>query len=81
MDELYLTDEDIHGCEEDSEKTKLRNENQNYKDKFNYLKEKIEHDIKINKRSLEEEIKDADFKRLLNLWVKYDNELLEILSE
>ncbi len=39
---------------------------------------KIKHDIKVNERCLEEPT-DTDFRRLLTLWIKFDEELLEII--
>ena len=84
--EELIRDEDY--TEEEAEKMILQNKLDKANARIeelevaiNETRLKIEHDIKINKRSLQEEIKDADFKRLLNLWVKYDNELLEILSD
>lgn len=44
------------------------------------LKNKIEHDIKINERCLKEFTHPA-IKKLLELWNKYDEELLEVLEE
>lgn len=88
MDRDFLTDEDIHGCEEESEvvilKNKLDKLEQNLeieKDKIKTIKLKLKHDINVNQRCLEEEIKDVDFKRLLKFYIDFDNELLEILSE
>lgn len=88
MDREFLTDEDIHGLEEDSEVIKLRNEVDKLKQKLEdkedtikFIKEKLEHDIKLNERCLEEEIKDVDFKRLLSMWIKFDKELLEATSD
>ena len=52
MDNYYLTDEDIHGCEEDSEiiilKNKLDELEQKLeieKDKIKTIKEKLKNDI------------------------------------
>ena len=88
MDREFLTDEDIHGLEEDSEIVKLRNEVDKLKQKLEekedtikFIKEKLEHDIKVNERCLEEEIKDVDFKRLLSMRIKFDKELLEATSD
>ena len=44
------------------------------------IKIKIEHDIKVNERCLKEEIQPLT-KRLLELWIEYDKELLELLKE
>ena len=41
---------------------------------------KIETDIKVNERCLQEEI-DPYVKELLKMWTKYDEELLQMLSE
>lgn len=53
MDKELLTDEDIHGLEEDSEVIKLRNEVDKLKQKLEdkedtikFIKEKLENDIK-----------------------------------
>ena len=87
MDREFLTDEDIHGLEEDSEVVELRNEVDKLKQKLEekedtikFIKEKLEHDIKLNERCLEEPT-DTDFKRLLTLWIKFDKELLEATSD
>ena len=88
MDKEFLTDEDIHGCEEDSEiiilKNKLDELEQKLeieKDKIKTIREKLKNDIKVNQICLEEEIKDTDFKRLLTVWIKFDKELLGIASD
>lgn len=39
---------------------------------------KLEHDIKVNERCLKEEV-DINIKRLLRLWISFDEELLEII--
>lgn len=44
------------------------------------MEDKILLDIEINKRCLEEELNPA-IKKLLELWIKYDYELLNILKE
>ena len=87
MDREFLTDEDIHGLEEDSEIVKLRNEVDKLKQKLEekedtikFIKEKLEHDIKVKERCLEEPT-DTDFRRLLTLWIKFDKELLEATSD
>lgn len=41
---------------------------------------KIKHDIDVNKRCLQEESYDY-VKRIIKLWLKYDEELLEILGD
>ena len=53
MNDLFLTDEDIYGFEEDSEVVELRNEVDKLKQKLEekedtikFIKEKLEHDIK-----------------------------------
>ena len=87
MNEFYLTDEDIYGFEEDSEVVELRNEVDKLKQKLEekddtikFIKEKLEHDIKVNERCLEEPT-DTDFRRLLTLWIKFDKELLEATND
>ena len=87
MSNFYLTDEDIHGCEEDSEMMVLKNKLDKANERIEELEDtiktirmKIELDNKINKKCLQEEISKAVV-RLLNNWVKYDNELLELLKE
>lgn len=88
MDRYFLTDEDIHGFEEDREVVELRNEVDKLKQKLEdkedtikFIKEKLEHDIEVSERCLEEEIKDVDFKRLLTLCIEFDKELLEAISD
>lgn len=88
MDREFLTDEDIHGCEEDSEVTILKNKMnkleeklEEAQDKIKTIKEKLEHDIKVNERCLKEELKDKDFIRMLELWIKFDKALLDIVSD
>ena len=88
MNDLFLTDEDIYGFEEDSEVVELRNEVDKLKQKLEekddtikFIEEKLEHDIKVNERCLEEEIKDVDCKRLLSMWIKFDKELLEATND
>ena len=44
------------------------------------LKIKIQHDIEVNKRCLEE-LTHPGIRKMLELWNKYDEELLEILEE
>lgn len=87
MNEFYLTDEDIHALEEDSEVVELRNKIETLEEKLadkeqiiEELKEKIEHDIEFNERCLEEKTY-IEFKALLNEWLKYDNKLLKIINE
>ena len=41
---------------------------------------KIENDIKINERCLNEEV-DLNIKKLLRLWISYDEELLAIIKK
>lgn len=85
--DLFLSDEEIHVLEEDSEVVELRNEIDKLKEKLEdkiqiikELEEKIEHDIKVNKRCLEEKT-NVELGILLNDWLKYDNKLLEIINE
>lgn len=87
MNDLWLTDEDIHGIDEDSEVVELRSERDELKQKLEdkddtikFIKEKLEHDIKVNERCLKEPT-DTDFRRLLTLWIKFDKELLEATSD
>lgn len=40
---------------------------------------KIEEDIKVNERCLQEKDADVYIRSLLNLWIKFDEELLEII--
>ena len=40
---------------------------------------KIENDIKVNERCLQEKAADVYIRSLLNLWILYDEELLEII--
>lgn len=85
--DLFLSDEEIHGLEEDSEVVELRNEVgklkeklKNKEDTIKFIKEIIKHDIKVNERCLEEETS-VKIVEILRLQVKYDNELLEIANE
>lgn len=87
MNDLFLTDEDIYGFEEDSEVVELRNEVDKLKQKLEekedtikFIKEKLEHDIKVNERCLEEPT-DTDFRRLLSMCIKFDKELLEATND
>ena len=41
---------------------------------------KIENDIKINERCLQEDLR-ISCKRLLELWIDYDKELLELIDK
>lgn len=88
MSSLYLTDEDIHGCEENDTEMLLRsrldkaNEKiEELEDTIKSLKETIIKDLQVNKRCLYENNLSAPVEILLNNWVKYDNELLELLKE
>lgn len=85
--DLFLTDSDIHCLEEDSEVVKLRNERDELEQKLNdkkdtirFIKEKIEHDIKVNERCLEEKT-NVEIAQILNIQIKFDKELLEIINE
>lgn len=40
---------------------------------------KIENDIKVNERCLQEQEVDVYIRSLLNLWIIFDEELLEII--
>jgi hypothetical protein len=47
---------------------------------MNEVEQKILLDIEINKRCMKEDISDTH-KRLLELWIKYDEELLAIIKK
>ena len=91
MNELYLTDEEIHGKEptwEEREIERLKEENSNLEekletveDKINTIKIKLNLDIQVNKRCLEEKDITKDAKFLFDQSLRFDNELLEILSD
>lgn len=87
MSSLYLTDEDIHGCEENDTEILLRsrldkaNERiEELEDIIKSLKNKINKDIEINNICLEENT-DYFVKQLIAIWTNYNKELLEILSD
>ncbi len=40
---------------------------------------KLEHDIKVNERCLQEKDTDVYVRSLLRLWINFDEELLEII--
>lgn len=86
MNDLYLTDEDIHGCEEDSEVIKLRGDLKKAEETINDLKDVIDVAIarieKINQSSkrLFAEEKNAIVKKFLELEIKHNSELLELLQ-
>ena len=89
MNDLWLTDEDIHGTfdENAAQRELLQNKLDNANIKIETLEDKIttcilklQHDIDVNKRCLKENIS-SNLQEILALWIKYDNELLEILSD
>ena len=86
MNDLYLTDEDIHGCEEDSEVVKLRGDLEKAEEMIDDLKDiintaitKLELANQINERCFSEETNKV-IKRFLELEIKHNTELLELLS-
>lgn len=86
MDREFLTDEDIHALDEDDEITVLRNKLskanekiEELEDKINTARLKLELDNKINERCLSEEI-DNVIKKTIELEIKHNNELLDILK-
>ena len=88
MQNEFLTDEDIYGTldEHAAEFEMLHNKIDDLKMKLedktvtiNELKKKITNDIDVNKRCLAEEL-GANTIEILNIWIKYDKELLEIIN-
>ena len=86
MNDLYLTDEDIHGCEEDSEVIKLRGNLEKAEKMIDDLKDIINTAItklklanKINERCFAEE-NNKIVKKFLELETKHNTELLELLN-
>ena len=86
MNDLYLTDEDIHGCEEDSEVIKLHEDLEKAEEMIDDLKDIINTAItklklanKINERCFAEETNKV-IKKFLELEIKHNTELLELLS-
>lgn len=90
MQKELLTDEDIyetlddHAAEIEMLHNKIDDLKMKLEDKtvtINELKKKIENDIKVNERCLKEENIHPYCVSLLELWIKYDKELLEIINE
>lgn len=90
MNELILSDEEIHGKEptwEEKEIEKLKKKIELLEEKLEdtlckitVAKTKLELDVKVNDRCLKE-YTGKDIKRLLELSIQFDKELLEILSD
>ena len=85
MNELYLTDEDVHALDEPTwEERKISNLKKKLshaEDKLDAIKIKIDLDINVNKRCLQEKNISYDAKFLFEQSLKFDNEILEILSD
>ena len=89
MNDLYLTDEDIHGvfdenaAREEMLKKKLDEKNrklESAEDKIHHIKNRIKQDRDVTERCLKEDIS-IELKMLLNSWKLFDEELLDILSD
>lgn len=89
MNELYLTDEEIHGvfdenaAREEMLKKKLDEKNrklESAEDKIHHIKNRIKQDRDVTERCLKEDIS-IELKMLLNSWKLFDEELLDILSD
>ena len=87
MNNLYLTDEDIHGCEENETEILLRNRLDKANKRIEILEDIIENvsevitrDLHINERWLDEETP-SSVRMLLISMIKYDNTLLDLLRE
>lgn len=87
MNNLYLTDEDIHGCEENETEILLRNRLYKANERIEILEDIIENvsevitrDLHINERWLDEETP-STLKMLLETMIKYDKTLLDLLME
>lgn len=91
MNNLFLSDEEIYGKEPTWEQEeidrlnnkidKLNEENETLKDNINYIKTKLELDIQVNKRCLQEKNISYDAKFLFEQSLKFDEEILEILGD
>ena len=85
MNDLYLTDEDIHALDEptweEREISNLKKKLSHAEDKLDAIKIKIDLDINVNKRCLQEKDISYDAKFLFEQSLKFDNEILEILSD
>ena len=88
MGNLYLTDEDIHGCEENDTEIMLRSRIDKANERIEILEDIIENarevitrDLMVNKRCLYEENLSSPLETMLNTWIKYDNTLLDLLKE
>lgn len=88
MSNLYLTDEDIHGCEENEVEISLRSRIDKANEKIEVLedtikniKEKISKDLEVNERCLKEDNLSPSAQTMLRIWVNYDKELLKLIKE
>lgn len=50
------------------------------KDRLNQALNRLKQDIEVNKRCLKEDVS-IDYKIMFDLWIKFDEELIRILSE
>lgn len=90
MNDLWLSDEEIHGKEptwQEQEIEKLKNkieklefQNESLTDTINLAKEKIKLDIDVNKRCLKEDTS-KHIKELLNQELRFDYELMDLLDD
>ena len=84
--DLYLTDEDIHGLEEDSEIIILQNKLDKAKERIEELEDNIniaidfiKKDLIVNERWKKEESTPI-IRRVIDTLIKYDNCLLQALK-
>jgi len=50
------------------------------KEKINRVLDRLKQDVAVNKRCLKEDVS-IDYKIMFDLWIKFDEELIRILSE
>lgn len=50
------------------------------KEKINRVLDRLKQDIEVNKRCLKEDVS-IDYKIMFDLWIKFDEELIRLLSE
>lgn len=50
------------------------------KEKINRVLDRLKQDVAVNKRCLKEDVS-IDYKIMFDLWIKFDEELIRLLSE
>ena len=50
------------------------------KEKINRVIDRLKQDVAVNKRCLKEDVS-IDYKIMFDLWIKFDEELIRLLSE